>query len=95
MIRKLIVGVLALAVLLSGCSAPKDSETEVVPNASTDAVDTLTESTTASSAPSTIVDVAEPSFASYGDPDHLQYVEDQVFAAAESGQLVMITRVRT
>lgn len=84
MIRKLIVGVVALAAFLSGCSVPEGSETKVSTTSSPDAIATSTDSSSVSSEPSTISGVAESSFASYGDPDHLQYVEDQVLAAAES-----------
>ena len=71
--RKLFAGLTALAVFLSGCSAP---------------VNTATETATTTSELPTVSDVpefeAEPSFASYGDSDYLQYVEDQVLASAES-----------
>jgi len=73
MMRKLLVGLIALAVFLSGCSVPEDTATDVV--------------TTTSELP-TVSDIpeyaAEPSFASFGDPDYLQYIEDQVFASAEN-----------
>ena len=80
MIRKLLVGLTALAVLLSGCSVPEDSESPVGTTSSTGAV-TSTSVTPAAS--DETEEVTEPSFASFGDPDYLQYVEDQVFASAE------------
>lgn len=82
--RKLLVGLTALALFLTGCSVPEDSEVPVGATMSTDARTTSTESPTVSDVPES---AAEPSFASFGDPDYLQYVEDQVFASAE-GELV-------
>ena len=71
--RKLLAGLTALTVLLSGCSVPENTGTEVAT--------TTSELPTLSEVPEYN---AEPSFASFGDADHLQYVEDQVLASAES-----------
>lgn len=73
MIRKFLVGLLALSVFLSGCSVPENSAIDVVT--------TTSEVSTTSEVPE---EAAELNFASYGDSDYLQYVEDQFFASAES-----------
>ena len=71
--RKLLVGLIASAMFLSGCSVPKNSAPDVVP--------TTSELPPLSDVPEY---TAEPTFASLGDSDHLQYIEDQVLASAES-----------
>ena len=75
--RKLLAGLTALTVLLSGCSVPENTVTEVA--TTTSELPTLSEVPEYNAEPS-----VEPSFASFGDADHLQYVEDQVLATAES-----------
>lgn len=75
--RKLLAGLTALTVLLSGCSVPENTGTEVA--TTTSELPTLSEVPEYNAEPS-----VEPSFASFGDADHLQYVEDQVLASAES-----------
>ncbi|MDN5800429.1 hypothetical protein [Corynebacterium casei] len=77
MMRKLLAGLITLTVFLSGCSAPENTATEVA--TTTSELPTVSEVPEYNEEPS-----VEPSFTSFGDADHLQYVEDQVLASVES-----------
>ena len=75
--RKLLAGLITLTVFLSGCSVPENTATEVA--TTTSELPTVSEVPEYNEEPS-----VEPSFTSFGDADHLQYVEDQVLASVES-----------